>query len=79
MLAAGLVLAVGAGCGGGGDETTEGNNAPAPANRPAAVIPVAGGHPSTPAPQFSTQAPSVPTGGVTLEELHRQGKTDVVR
>lgn len=83
VLAAALALLLGSGCGDGDggnqpNQATEGNS-PAPANRSAAVIPVAGGQPSTPAPQFTSQVPSVPTGGVTLEELHSQGKTDVIR
>ncbi len=77
-LAVTLLLATGCGDGDGENRATQGDS-PAPANRSAAVIPIAGGQPSTPAPQFTAQVPSVPAGGVTLEDLHSQGKTDVVR
>lgn len=43
------------------------------------VIPLPGGQPTSPPPEFTTRAPVVPPGGVTLEEVYNQGKTDVVR
>jgi hypothetical protein len=73
-----VILLLGAGCGGGEKPATQGDT-PAPANRSAAVIPIAGGQPTSPAPEFTTRPPSLPSGGVTLEEVHRQGKTDVIR
>jgi hypothetical protein len=78
VLAFAGALLLGAGCGESGDRATE-TNSPAPRNESTAVIPVAGGQPTSPAPQFMAQVPSIPTGGVTLEELHSQGKADVLR
>ena len=77
-LAAAGALLLGSACGGGDNEATEGN-APGAANGPTAVIPMTGGQPTGPAPEFTTRAPAVPEGGVSLEELHSQGKTEVVR
>lgn len=78
VAAAASLLLLGGACGGSTDETPQAD-APAAGNRSAAVIPVAGAQPSGPAPEFATQTPAVPSGGVTLEELHRQGKTEVIR
>ena len=73
-----VVLLLGSGCGGSENKATNGQS-PGPANRSAAVIPLPGGQPTSPAPEFTTRAPVVPEGGVTLEEVYNQGKTDVVR
>lgn len=78
-VAVGTVLLLGSGCGGTSHQTSN-SKSPTPANQSAvAAIPAGGAHPSTPAPDLTHQTPTAPVGGVSLEELYQQGKTDTVR
>jgi hypothetical protein len=80
-LALTAVLVIGAACSGSG---TEGSNADksvqSPQPAPAAAIPRPGAQTSPgPAVQLPGNPAAVPTNGATVQDVHEQGKADVLR
>ena len=79
------VLVVGGACsGGGGLQGVSGDKAPAGhstggSDGAAATIPSPGAVPSQAPPGLPERGPAMPTDTIPLEELHRQGRTDVLR
>ena len=77
----GAVLLVGGACsGGGGLQGVSGARAPADPSAGAATnIPPPGAVATQAPPELPERGPAMPTDTISLEEMHRQGRTDVVR
>ena len=75
------VLLVGGACsGGGGLEGVSRDGVPAgPSAGAATNIPPPGAVATQAPPELPARGPAMPADTVSLEELHRQGRTDVVR
>jgi hypothetical protein len=75
LLLAGVLL-VGGACTDGGVEGVSSDRAPA---GPSAAIPPPGAVATQAPPELPARGPAMPADSISLEELHRQGRTDVVR
>ena len=77
----GAVLVVGAACsGGGGLQGVSSDRGPAgPSAAAVATIPPPGAVARQAPPELPERGPAMPPDTISLEEMHRQGRGDVVR
>ena len=79
LLLAGVLL-VGGACSSSGPEGVSSDRARSgPSARVAATIPPPGAVATRTPPELPARGPEMPPDTISLEELHRQGRTDVVR
>ncbi len=80
FLLAGVLLVGGACSGGGGLQGVSSDRAPAgPSAGAADTIPPPGAVATQAPPELPERGPAMPDDTISLEELHRQGRTDVIR